>query len=263
MKLLYLLCLMLVLISCSKNEVETYSPNTSCICSDLIIADHYTYPYAPPSKQWDSVFKIGGYSLAYQLYLQVPTATANKMSSGGLIKSLLDNPIMVSSFTSKNSWFLGRDNYLNPLFASWELNKRTDAATAILNYYNKYTPCCIDNIALTDTSNRTAIAFKQNALEIICTQDSLLNKFSSPEKKSFIRLVLDHAALKDNYPSFGKDRTSSALLAAAIMRTDAYPPFKEALNNNQDLKNFVLGSMLTNNNSLELIWYHAKRFALI
>ncbi|OYY24236.1 MAG: hypothetical protein B7Y69_02765, partial [Sphingobacteriia bacterium 35-40-8] len=62
--------------------------------------------------------------------------------------------------------------------------------------------------------------------------------------------------------SFGKDRTSSALLAAAIMRIEAYPPFKEELNNNQDLKNFVLGSMLTNINSLELIWYYAKRFAL-
>lgn len=263
MKYILFSILYLFLFGCTKSDTKSYTPNVNCICNEETVAiDKYLYPNAPPSKKWDSLFNVGGYSFAYDNILQVPFSESSKMSTLGLIQSILENPTIHSSFAFQNSWFIGKSNYLKNLYASWELNKRADAGRVMAEYYTKKTPCCINKISPNDSLKISTYIYSRREFEVIFTQDSILSKLKLDEKKQFIRTVIDYYYMMDLYPQFGNDKTTSSLLLSSIMLSASYAPYINEVNSNGNLKNFALGSILSNNSIFELIILHAKQFAV-
>lgn len=259
----YLIILSFLLFGCAKNDIQYYDPNINCNCLDEPNAnDKFQYLNSPPSKKWDSLFNIGGYDYAYEKILQVPISEASKMSTLGLLQSVLENPTIHSTFIVSNSWFLGRTKYLKSLYASWELNKRTDAVKIFMDFYSKKPPCCVNKISQSDSVKLISFIYNKREFEIIACQDSILNKFRNEESQQFIRTVIDQYFIQDQYPQFGKDRTTTLLLMSNIMFFANYKPFVDEMNNNVTIKNFVLGSILSNESLSEKILLHARRFAV-
>jgi hypothetical protein len=72
--------------------------------------------------------------------------------------------------------------------------------------------------------------YNKREFEIIACQDSILNKFRNEESQQFIRTVIDQYFIQDQYPQFGKDRTTTLRLMINIMFFANYKPFVDEKN---------------------------------
>lgn len=223
-----------ILFGCKKND--------KCLCNSTVTAtDKYSYPVKPGSDEWNAAGTAGGLDSIYKL-CQVPTNTLKTMSTLGLIQSLEDNPCMVNMLL-RNNKFQGRNEVLQRLNVTWALNNRADAGISIVNYYETKDPNCS---ACLNTDLEKGI-FQTNwyFLDMICTQDSILNQLDETTKKRFAKIVIDKFKIQLNYPNtFGSSRTSSILILSQLMILSSFQPYLDALNTNSNLAIFVSTGVL-------------------
>lgn len=228
-----------ILFGCKKSD--------KCHCNSTVTAtDKYSYPVKAGSAEWNAagIWGIGKFDPLDSIYklCQVPTNTLKTMSTLGLIQSLEDNPCMVNMLLRDNK-FQGRNEVLQRLNVNGVLNNRADAGIGIVNYYETKDPDCS---ACLNTDLEKGI-FQTNwyFMDMICTQDSILNQLDKAAKKRFAKIVMDKFKIQLKYPNtFGSSRTSSILILSQLMILSSFQPYLNALNTNSNLAIFASTGIL-------------------
>lgn len=229
-----------ILVGCNKNS--------ECKCKDSIIAsDKYSYPVRAGSPEWNAAgfWGIGRANPLDSIYKlsQIPTTRLQAMSTMGLIQSLLDNPCLFNMLLWDDV-LIGRNEVLSQLNVSRALNLRTDAGINIVNYYEGKDPNCV--VCLKTDDERGDFANNWYLLDIVCTQNSILNQLDRKTKKRFSSIIIDKFKNQLNYPGvFGSSRTSSVLVLSQIMIQDDFQPYRDALQANSKLYTFAFTGELT------------------
>ncbi|MEP6713706.1 MAG: hypothetical protein ABJA37_14865 [Ferruginibacter sp.] len=235
-KLFYgsLLFLFLASAGCKKTKECMYN-------YPLVAADKYIYPVKPGSAEWNAAGASGigqSYPLdpIYKL-CQIPENILQSMSTLGLIQSLEENPCMVNMLLRDNSK-QGRDEVLSRLNVSWILNKRADAGTNIIKYYESKDPNIISCIGV--DYDKFLYATNWFFFNMVCTQDSILNQLDSPKKRKFAKIINEKFNTQLQYPKFFEwSKTSSILLMSQLMISDNFQPYLVALQANPNLNFFA------------------------
>jgi hypothetical protein len=259
---LFLLCGCLFF-ACDRNDavptpvpLPAPPPVITCECSNTLVAgDRYIYPMG-----------YKGLSTDFRVY-QVPDSLLTTMSTLGVIQSLEHNPALMF-FGVHNSVLMGRDAVLKKLNVSAELNKRPDMGRQLLNYYKRRYPCCIDSISV--SFDRYVFMTRWAFFDIICAQDSIVNKLTLPEKKEFAKIILEKDNEWSKYPEyfyidFPTGRSAGLFLLNWLMQSAAYTPYTAVLANDTALQwlsaSASFNSNGMNNAALEKLLQHAKQFA--
>lgn len=188
----------------------------------------------------------------------MPESTLKTMSTLGLIQSLEYNPCLGNIFLRTNL-FQGRNEVLPRLNVSIELNKRNDAALNMMAYYKQKDPCCV--LSLKTDLERGEFSSYMVLLDIVCTQDSLLNQLSLSEKKQFASIIIDKYNIQLKHPDiFGFSKTTSMLVLSQLMKNAPFQPYIEALQSDPDLNYFASTSELVSTNVLDKVLSYAKLF---
>ncbi len=254
-KTTYLLFLFLTvfLSSCRKSDIL----DCSCI-SKTDVSDKYIYPIKGGSVEWNAAGLAGGLDSIYKI-CQVPENILQSMSTQGLIQTLETNPTLLNMLLRDNL-FLGRNEVLSRLNVSWELNKRSDAGIKIMEYYNQKNPCCVENI-LSDI-DKGGFANNWHYFDMICSQDSLINKLDLPNKKNFVKIILSKYSIQLKYPNtFGSTKTTSVLILSNILKSANYQPYVNELLADNNLNYFSNSGIFTTNINLKAIINYATNFS--
>lgn len=193
-------------------------------CVPLTIpAGTYKYPVPFGNPDWS-------------LY-QIPDSIVKPLTTPALIQSLVDNPNL-ALMNVYSGFFVGRDIVLKKLNASTELNKRPNAASEMQNRYQQMNPNCYPSgETLLNQGNYLDgwIAFEK-----IFSQDSILNQFSSVQKKNLVKICIEKHHQKAMLGDvFGTCKTSGVLLISEIMRQDRYTSYINELSSNTELKSYT------------------------
>ena len=254
-KLYYILIIFFIpVISGCKKDVAS-----DCNCIIITPApDKYEYPFEAGSPEWNAAGTAGGLDSIYKL-CQVPQNLVINMSTLGLVQTLEENPMLFNMLLRDNK-FSGRNEVLSRLNVSWELNKRVDAASKIMDYYNTKNPCCVENI--TGDAAKGAFALSWYFFDMICTQDSLLNKLDNQGKKNFAKIIIDKYSVQLKYPdTFGSSKASSAIILSQLMIKENFQQYLTALQSNSDLNYFASTGILTSDNNCSDILHYANLFS--
>lgn len=243
----------LILFSCKKDK------NSNCNCISISnAADRYIYPIKPGSVEWNAAGTAGGIDSIYKL-CQVPQNVLQSMSTMGVIQTLETNPTLFNMLLRDNKFF-GRNEVLSRLNLAWELNKRSDAGEKISDYYNQKNPCCVEK--MTTDLEKGDFANNWYYFDMICTQDSLLEKLNLPAKKEFVKIVISKYNIQLLYPNtFGSSKTSSVLILSNILKAANYQPYLSVLSINSNLNSFANTGIITSNTNFNDIISHATTFS--
>lgn len=221
--------------------------NDKCQCSQSIAAvDKYNYSVKPGDAKWNAAgtWGIGKSDPLDSIYklCQIPSNTLSIMSTPGLIQSLEDNPCMINMLLRDNK-FQGRNEVLQRLNVSWSLNIRADAGISIVNYYETKDPNC--SACLKTNLEKGEFQTNWYFMDMICTQDSILNQLDKTTKKKFAKIITDKFKIQLKYPStFGSSKTSSILILSQLMILSSFQPYLNALHANPDLSIFASTGVL-------------------
>ncbi len=214
---------------------------SSCIYEDINKCteqpkpvDTYSYyPYVPGTPEWVSLGNTNNLFKASQL----PMGKLKSISSAGLAQSLLDNPCL-GLIGTYSTYFTGRNAVLLRLNVSFELNKRIDGALALVDIYKKKTPACYPSDA--SSLDQGDYLVHWIILEVIMTQDSLINQLSHSEKVKLTNILLDKYENKIRSGiDFDDSKITNILVMSQLMRLDKYVPYLNELKRNIDLLNFA------------------------
>lgn len=232
--------------------------DTNCDCSPVILAvDKYNYPVKRGSVEWNAAGVAGGLDSIYGL-CQVPESTLKTMSTLGVIQSLQYNPCL-GNILLRTNLFQGRNEVLPRLNVSIELNKRDDGALNMIAYYKQKDPCCI--LSLKTDLQRGEFSSYMVLLDIICTQDNLLNQLTLSEKKQFATIIIEKYNIQLKYPDiFGFSKTTSMLVLSQLMKNAIFQPYINALQSNPELSYFASTTELVSSKILDDVLSYAKLF---
>ena len=253
-RLYYLLIILFAIssVNCNKNH------DIGCNCNPIrFTADKYSYPVKPGSAEWNAAGAAGGLDSIYKL-CQIPSNVLPTMSTLGLIQSLEYNPCLGNIFLRTNL-FQGRNEVLPRLNVSVELNKRNDAALNMMAYYKEIDPCCV--LSLKTDLEKGEFTSYMVLLDIVYTQDSLLNQLSLSEKKQFADIIINKYNIQLKYPDiFGFSKTTSMLVLSQLMINASFQPYIAALQSDSELSYFASTTELVSNEVLNKVLSYAKLF---
>lgn len=196
-------------------------------------ADSYNYPVYPGMKEWEDLTT----SQAMVEACQIPQNTLHEMSTQAVIQAIWEYPFLSEVFhrfayqTDFEAIFLKNNAYM-------ELIEREDAGTALferLVLVNPLTP---------------APKFESQALEILISQTAFLSQLNDDTKRKIVETAFKNDDLRQSY--FNGDKSSftyyisaavTCLLVGMTMVAADYLPFVEAVNNNDELKFFIIGKI--------------------
>ncbi|MDR2809706.1 MAG: hypothetical protein LBB84_04005 [Tannerellaceae bacterium] len=175
-KELCIVCLLFVFCRCGDDLGTLTFSGQGCIPD---VADKYRYPANDPKKQIS-------YAQSQEERCQVPASEVKKMSTFGLIRTLLDAPCLsaTSLMLSSDLSSINRRNNLYWYNAAKELVERKEAAHALLTFYNAIHFDCVGKIdfeQLTDYEQKIVLVKQEMdffvhlaTLELLFSEEKLL-----------------------------------------------------------------------------------------
>jgi hypothetical protein len=129
---------------------------------------------------------------------QLPDDVLERISTAGLIRSLLDFPLLASGyFASSNSSPIGTFNSIFALHNSVpELEQRRDAAGVLLQYYQSVGFGCFETFRTSSPEENIAKKWDATAqiiaLHVLFTREKILSRYDSHTKRQLVALLLQN-----------------------------------------------------------------------
>jgi hypothetical protein len=221
--------------------------------------DAWVFPVKPGTKEWLDLLT----SEARLKASQIPVDILKEMSTDALIQSWLDFPLNIDVFLTNNPNY-AIDFYIKNFNGLEELVKRPNGALRILNRYEKMDPNCA--LVYNDTG-QYSLSFP--IIELLLSQNVVLEKLSHNEKKEIVREALVKYELKRRHSNiFGDPNGSYSLLVCLqVMVQSEYLPILSELEDSRSdqLLNFHNSGILIASSykspEANVILEHSRKFS--
>lgn len=225
----YFIIICFIFASCNKEydksslREEMLEVNENCMNMPRPV-DSYDYPILPGSKEWAS-FTTGE---EMREACQVPVSVLEKMSTHAVIQAILEHPQLFLLFHRYEYQLDLRMVASSNAYS--ELAERKDAVAALSERLFLANP-------LTKGSERVSMT-----LELLISQYVFLSQMNLTEMKKIVEVSLKNDNLRQKHfklPPLQYDRLIALLLIGKIMVAAEYADFLDAVNSNDELKDFL------------------------
>ncbi|UOQ65156.1 hypothetical protein [Hymenobacter volaticus] len=250
---LWLVLLLLSSAACSKEDMVGSACTSPYVAPRS--ADAYNFPVLPGTEAWKKL--QSGQAMVDAC--QIPAAKLSAISTPGLLSTCLNYPLL-GNILAYNSLQRGTRVQLESFNGFDELRKRPEAASLLLERYQRMGPTCLPEGQV----QRGNYSFSFTYVEMILAQDEYLAQLSADERRSLLREALtkyiEKKPLAESvYSDLGL--ATSVFVMARIMQAEQYQPFLAAVRNEPDMAAFVADVFVTNNSSvLNRVIEHALQF---
>lgn len=201
-------------------------------CTIKSVSDTYRFPITSNSPEWKEFTTIEQVIDA----CQVPDSILHKMSTAGLIETILTNPAYYNDFGILNPQY--EITSLQETFGEIKtLFERDDASIELLKRYNYMDPACEENnwTSLGEMGLNTNYSFRN--MELLIGQKTALEQIIDDNKtKITSQLIVDK--YEDKLES-SQGIGFSMLILGRIMYLDNYSPFINVYNENSCLRDYL------------------------
>jgi hypothetical protein len=197
-------------------------------------ADAYRFPVVPGTPEWETLETHSDMLRA----TQIPQEVLDRMSTGGLIETVLNYPLL-GDFLAYDNLQHGFDQvtlYFNGLQS---LLSREDAGRELLTKYRAMDPTAINPDWSIEQQGEYDHLFTY--LEMLLAQHSILGSLSSSERRDLMVEASSKARLKaqraDIYGQFGMERTALIMGRALQLEPQLRP--QRSVENTYELERFL------------------------
>jgi hypothetical protein len=195
----------------SRYEDEMEKSSGACLPD---VKDRYAYPVVPGMKEWG---ELSSYDEAIRV-CQLPDKVLKNISTLGLLRSILDIPLLSETFyVSNDNRTLVRLNRIYELFnSSMDFIRRKDAVEALLAYCNLVSFDCLSRLETHELMN---FSVQIAALEGLYTCSEILGQTDSQKKRQVVASVL---SLYRQMRNANCDDFASIDVMGCVMYADRY-----------------------------------------
>lgn len=237
--------ILLLLVFCRCNIVEKEKPNPEYPILDVAclpkMNDRYVYSIMPGTIDWQQLPKGDLFMATAYEACQLPDDVLKSISTLGLVDALIRAPLFQLSKLSVPGW----QNHYRKFNSALELFQREDAGDALVYYYRSINfNCGVSVIAI-------------DGIEMLFTQQEILNKIGSEKKREVVSLILTkyEMGMKDDYYYFLSHSLSPLVY---LMYADEYEPIVQySKDNPENFNELLMGAMNYQHN---LIVSYAKSY---
>ena len=212
--------------------------------------DVYDFPVKPGSQEWAAFTSHDEMLKA----CQIPEALLNKMSTKGLVETVLNYPLY-GDMLAHNIIQEGFEAVVSGFNGLQELLTRKDAGTMLLAKYRTMNP----DPAAIDKSWRLE---QQGKIEMILSQDAILANLTEAELHDLLAEAMVKSQAKQQYAEiygrFSQERT--ALLMGRVLRHTNYGNFRQKMQEDTMLSTFVNGGTFVTDTALDEIFLQTQQF---
>ena len=209
--------------------------------------DAYTYPIDRGTPEWWELFEnLSGISIYNKMMevCSIPEATLKQMSTHALIQALMDYPLVIDFYFS-NSAMTGFWTYYSENTTYQELVTREDAGRLLLEWLLTLNPLDYPDELIVDLPGKDIHYLDICVLELMMGQPEFLSQLVDAERKNVVRSVLINESLWKELPDMPRRFMSNAIsfwVAGNVMLYTDYAPFVDEVNNDDELKKFLVPS---------------------
>lgn len=182
---------------------------------------------------------------------QIPESILKNMSTRGLVVSVLNYPALpeIDAYSSPQG---GVSAIVSKFTGLQELMRRNDAGTEMFTIYRSMGPTAINHDWEPAHRGRYVNNFKY--IELILSQDSILDDFTEGELKELLREAKKKFEKKLTIENFrNRGILSSLLLIGRILQEVNFQPYKSEVLKNEILKEFMDNGYYLDETSLNFI----------
>ncbi|CAK7049443.1 MAG: hypothetical protein PARBB_02465 [Parabacteroides distasonis] len=260
MKLIYAICICLILFSCKSDQEEYVVANEDSLNTlyykNLIEnsklaniprpADTYIYPVVPGTDRWKELSEKGQDEIVK--VCRVPKSVLQKQSTAAVIQTFVDHPFSLDMYLSSSTLLDGFKKSVEYIDPYSELQERKDAGLCLLERYQLFAPA--------------APSLLFNVYEMLLAQPEFYTQLNGGEKRALIKAVLEKAAIRieldPELNQVGLGQITYFLLGR-IMQNAEYAPFCKKVKSDESLRRF-LKSMEYGFENYDDIFYFATQF---
>lgn len=218
-------------------------------------SDAYDFPVKPGTEAWQE-FTTHDEMVES---CQVSESTLRKMSTAGLVETVLNYPLY-RDMMAYDSIQQGFNTVTAQFNGIPELLNRKDAGTELLVRYRPMDPAAIkDNWTLLQ---KGSYALSIADIEILLTQDVILDDLTQTQLKDLLKEAIAKYQVKQQYAEiYGQSgQACTAWLVGRVLQQVNYAPFKQKIQQDITLQNFLSDGSFANDSILNEISSQAQQF---
>lgn len=215
--------------------------------------DAYVFPTKPGTPAWEALASREEMLQA----VQVPDATLERMSTAGLVETVLRYPLLTDLvvYSEPQAGLEAVRTDFNGLAA---LMRRPDAGTALLARYRQIDPAAAEQATLEEVGQYDV---QLTTLELVLAQPAIIERLTTSERRTALaeaqRKLQSKQEHEDIYGQSGQERT--ALYMARLMQQIDSSGFQALLQADPALQAFVRSGMAVSGDTLQQIATHAQQ----
>jgi hypothetical protein len=217
--------LLLVLLSCSKDESESLK------CVATTFSDAFKYPIKPGTEAW---IALGSREPRAQACM-IPNEILKTISTGGLFESLLSYPFILD-YGAWDEFQLGFEKLKNENKGFAELYSREDLNQVIYNWYGSMSVECKELIY---RPINAPIGIELEIIEMLIFQNDFLDSLDHDRVIEIFRLVYDKLQSRIEYGCVEGEKWVSSAILGKIMFRNGFSPFVNECDNHDYLRFFI------------------------
>ena len=192
--------------------------------------DSFNYPVYPGTDEWASLMS----GTERTAVCQVPECILRKMSTQAVIQAIWEMPLCGNSLIVLLGYFQNAiESDIRRYNSFEELTKREDAGPALLE-------------RLTVVDPLTFIPHESSVLELLLSRDVFLSQLNESEMRRTVEISLINDDIRTAAWDAGTRQYAQPatwILIGKTMFAAGYEPFMKAVNENEQLKDFIDGWM--------------------
>lgn len=160
--------------------------------------DAYHYPIKPGTEEWK---KLRNHEDMIMV-CQIPDEILRKMSTPGLVETVLNYPLYMEMTASSNSDFQKAFEWMSSKFNGFqELYKRKDAGSVLLARYKSMDPAAFGKDFTSIQRGDYTWSFVE--IEILLAQNTILINMTETQRQELRKEALKKYEIKKNISSYG------------------------------------------------------------
>jgi len=190
----------------------------------------WVYPIKPGSEEWMNILKSEGLG-GIDAKLRIPEDVLQKMTTRQLFKAWMDYP-MRSLINAFNTYQAGFEAQIKRSNALKVLLEREDAGKAIFQEYKLL-------LSGTDTTKGIITNVKDiSYVELLISQEKILNKLSKNEKTDLLKFSLDNEQKRKEYRKGSLLAIGGILLEGRVLINLDDKEFKEIISKDRTVESY-------------------------
>jgi hypothetical protein len=218
-------------------------------------SDAYDYPIKPGTPEWRAFTNHDEMLKA----CQVPEITLNKMSTTGLVETVLTYPLY-EDWLAYNYPQQGFDAIETQFNGIRELLNRKDAGEKLLERYKTMDPAAIGKDWSSEKRGFYSMSFQN--IEILLAQDSILTNLSETQHNDLIKQgLIKIQAKQQNQSIYGiNGLESSAWVISKALKQAKFETFLQKFQTDEDLQRFLDTGSFLSDTDLNQILSQAQQY---